>query len=100
MELRIREKILHIMNMALSLNAKDGVHVFVRFYGHANTLTVKVYKHGWNWTPETGSPVPNLDVTAYLDCYDSVAELDTVFDYLESMQKEVHQKEMKQNVCT
>ena len=93
MELRIREKILHIMNLALSLNTKDGVHVLVSFHGHANTLTVKVYKHGWNWTTETGSPVPNLDVTAYLDCYDSVAELDTAFDYLESMQKE-----MKQNV--
>lgn len=91
MELRIREKILHIATLALSLNTKNGVHVFVSFKGHANILTVKVYKHGWSWTPETGSPVPNLDVTAYLDCYDSMAELDTAIDYLESMQKEMKQ---------
>lgn len=91
MDLKMREKILHIMNLALSLNTKGGVHVFVSFHGHANTLTVKVYKHGWNWTTETGSPVPNLDVTAYLDCYDSAAELDTAIDYLESMQKEMIQ---------
>ena len=85
MELKLREKILHIMNMTLMLNGDNGAHVFCEFCGHIKAVEVRVYNHGWGVDIK-----PDFRSTAYITDSDAIDKLNTIIECLEALAKENH----------
>lgn len=83
MELKLREKILHIVNMALMLNGVNGIETFIRFFGHCTGIDVEVYENGW----KEGNSA-SLYETIYLDAdRDCASRVDSIIEYLEGLAK-------------
>jgi hypothetical protein len=83
MELKLREKILHIVNMALMLNGVNGIETFIRFFGHCTGIDVEVYENGW----KEGNSA-SLYETIYFDAdIDCASRVDSIIEYLEGLAK-------------
>lgn len=83
MDLKMREKILHIVNMALMLNGVNGIETFVRFFGHCTGIDVEVYEDGY----KEGNSA-SLYETIYLDTdRDCASRVDSIIEYLECLAK-------------
>lgn len=83
MDLKTREKILHIVNMALMLNGVNGIQAFVQFFGHCTEIDVEVYENGWK-----GGNSASLHKTIYLNAdRDCASRVDSIIEYLEGLAK-------------
>ena len=82
MELKMREKILHIFNMALSINGVNGINVWAEFSGHTSGIEVYTYENGWSIGES-----PDYSKHAYLDHEDASMKLDNMIEYLEQLAK-------------
>ena len=83
MDLKTREKILHIMNMTLMLNDVNGDNVFCEFCGHTSAVEVRVYNRGWSVYQD-----PDYKCRTYIDIDSDVLDkLDNMIEYLEQLAK-------------
>ena len=83
LDIRIKLRIIEIMELALELNDKEKNNVFINFMGHTPSFSISIHYSGWKNNKE-----PNYRETIYfteLMIKEKLKELDKIIKILKKL---------------
>ena len=83
LDIRIKLRIIEIMELALELNNKEKNTVFINFMGHTPSLSISIHYNGWKNNKES-----DYEKTIYftnLMLKEKLEELDKIIEILKEL---------------